>query len=144
MTPECETTSQTRTPTCNGTAISPATNPDIPRKQLLVATALDDRPTLASTMYVKELAYIHLSAHEGSNDDEKDDGVMTHIEKNPHRKSITQIAEICTCCWQTQAYPITAGGKNHMASLVLSNLIYDTTVGTIPEPPTKCTTLTSG
>ena len=50
------------------------------------------------------------------------------MEKKPDKKSITQIAEICTRSWQTQAYPTTEGGKNHMASLVLSNLIYDTII----------------
>ena len=64
----------------------------------------------------------------------KDDAVgTTYIAKNPDRKSITQIAEICACCWQTQAYPITAGGNHHIASVVLSNLIYDTTDGIISE-----------
>lgn len=51
---------QREEPTCNGIAISAATNADMPRKELLVATALDDRPTLASTMYARVLAYIHL------------------------------------------------------------------------------------
>jgi hypothetical protein len=60
---------QHRGPTCNGTAISAATNADIPRKELLVATALDDRPTLASTMYAKVLAYIHLINHDCSDED---------------------------------------------------------------------------
>ena len=41
--------------TWRGTAISVATKADIPRKALFAATAVDDRPTLASTMYAKEL-----------------------------------------------------------------------------------------
>lgn len=41
--------------TWRGTAISVATKANIPRKALFAATAVDDRPTLASTMYAKEL-----------------------------------------------------------------------------------------
>lgn len=36
--------------TCNGTATSDATNANKPRNALLVATAEEDRPVLASTM----------------------------------------------------------------------------------------------
>ena len=74
-------------------------------------------------MYAKVLAYIHLTYTEDQMGSKQNVGA--YIEKNPDKKSITQIAETCTCCWQAHAYPITAGGKNHMASFVLSNLIWD-------------------
>ena len=41
--------------TCSGTAISVAINAAMPRKALFVATAVEDRPTLASTIYANEL-----------------------------------------------------------------------------------------
>lgn len=46
--------------TWSGTATSAATKARIPLKQLFVATAVDERPTLASTMYVRVMEYIHL------------------------------------------------------------------------------------
>jgi hypothetical protein len=47
-------------PTCSGTATSAAMNPAIPLHKVLVATAVDERPTLASTIYASVLKYIHL------------------------------------------------------------------------------------
>jgi hypothetical protein len=41
--------------TWSGTAISVATNAAMPRKALFVATAVEERPTLASTIYASEL-----------------------------------------------------------------------------------------
>lgn len=35
-------------------------NADIPRKELLVATAVEERPVFESTMYASVLEYIHL------------------------------------------------------------------------------------
>lgn len=46
--------------TCNGTATSNEINAMTPEHELFVATALDDLPTLASTMYAREVKYIHL------------------------------------------------------------------------------------
>ena len=46
--------------TCNGTAISAATKPNDPRKQLFKATADELRPTLASTIYARVLEYMDL------------------------------------------------------------------------------------
>jgi hypothetical protein len=46
--------------TCSGTATSAAMNPANPLHKLLVATAVDERPTLASTIYASVLEYIHL------------------------------------------------------------------------------------
>jgi hypothetical protein len=46
--------------TWSGTAISAATKPPIPRNELFVATAVDERPMFASTIYARALAYIHL------------------------------------------------------------------------------------
>lgn len=41
--------------TCNGTATSEAMNAKRPRNALLVATAEEERPTLASTIYASVL-----------------------------------------------------------------------------------------
>ena len=49
------------TRTCRGAATSVAMNAVRPRNALFAATADDDRPTLASTMYASVLVYIDLS-----------------------------------------------------------------------------------
>lgn len=46
--------------TCRGTATSAAINAAIPRNELFVAAAVEDRPTFASTIYANVLEYIHL------------------------------------------------------------------------------------
>ena len=45
---------------CSGTAASVNTNAATPRKQLFIATADEERPGLASTIYAAVLEYIHL------------------------------------------------------------------------------------
>jgi hypothetical protein len=47
-------------PTCRGTAISVATKAVSPRTVLFVATAVEDRPVFASTMYASVDEEIHL------------------------------------------------------------------------------------
>lgn len=46
---------------CKGIATSAAMNAISPRKKLFTATALEDRPALASTMYANILEYIQLA-----------------------------------------------------------------------------------
>lgn len=46
--------------TCNGTATSVAMNANVPRHALFVATAEEERPELASTIYDSVLEYMAL------------------------------------------------------------------------------------
>ena len=49
-----------KTHTCSGTASSAAMKPAVPLKKLFVATAVEDLPVFASTIYASVLEYIHL------------------------------------------------------------------------------------
>lgn len=73
----------------------------VPRNELFVATAVDERPGLASTRYASVLAYIHL---------EVDVRVTmtickcyTDVEENPASTSVMQMVATFICFWHTQA-----------------------------------------
>lgn len=98
----------------------------MPRKELLVATAIDERPRFASTTYARLLAYIHLGLVvdvRSVNNQRPSTSTLTYTEKKPTRNSITHTAEMCTCFSHTQAYPTTEGGRPHIANFELSRRI---------------------
>ena len=109
--------------TCIGTATSAAMKAMPPRKALLEATAEDERPLLASTIYARVLEYIQLintillvSRTLRTKGD-------THMEKKPAMNRKTQIAPTLTCCSQTQPYAIMDGGRKGMNQNVLRKRI---------------------
>jgi len=73
----------------------------VPRNELFVATAVHERPGLASTRYANVLVYIHLkvdvraiaTVNRGSAD----------IDENPMSTSMVQMAATWACFSHTQA-----------------------------------------
>ena len=98
---------------------------NMPRIALFAATAVDDRPTLESTVYARELEYVQLIKR-FSKLVSNSRGCFSHMQKNPPKKRKMQMATIGRCLSQTQPNAMIEGGRRIIPGIVLDSRIYVT------------------